>query len=284
MCTVTEPTLPTVPGWTFGTPTVNPAGPVTITTKGTTYEVIVPDTITRDTGSLKVSKVFDPKTSGFVGTFAIGVDCTVNSFDQTLNLAAGADQTISGIRPARCARSPSPRCPRCPAGPSAPRRSIPQGRSPSPPRAPPTRSSSPTRSNSGRQGPRRQGRHARKQHLLRLRPAGSGWGLDLDLADNGGVNYQDFTFAAPDFGTKTVVETVPDGWTLTGASCTGVDESAIANGVSFDLTAGADIVCTFTNVQKGEIIADKVTDPAADPQEFTFTPSWALPDDETTSS
>ena len=45
VCTVTEPTLPTVPGWTFGTPTVNPAGPVTITTKGTTYEVIVTNTI-----------------------------------------------------------------------------------------------------------------------------------------------------------------------------------------------------------------------------------------------
>ena len=65
------PTTPT--GWTFGTPTLSDSqapttdGTVVITTKDATYEVIVTNTISRDLGSLKISKVFDPLTSGFVG-------------------------------------------------------------------------------------------------------------------------------------------------------------------------------------------------------------------------
>ena len=99
VCTVSEPSTPTPPdGWTFGTPVLSPvSGQVTITTKATTYTVEVTNSISRDTGSLKVKKNFDANGSGFAGNFSINVDCTVNSFDQTLMLAGGGEETITGI-------------------------------------------------------------------------------------------------------------------------------------------------------------------------------------------
>ena len=99
VCTVSEPSTPTPPdGWTFGTPVLSPAsGEVTIATKATTYTVEVTNSISRDTGSLKVKKNFDANGSGFAGNFAIDVDCTVDSFDQTLMLAGGGEATITGI-------------------------------------------------------------------------------------------------------------------------------------------------------------------------------------------
>ncbi len=100
---------------------------------------------------------------------------------------------------------------------------------------------------------------------------GSGtFGPDLDLKDNGtDSNYEDYTFSAGEFGTKTITETVPDGWSLTGASCTGVDESEISDGVSFAVAAGDDIECTFTNVQDATLTIKKVTAPA-DAGDTTF--------------
>jgi hypothetical protein len=108
-CTVTEPDLPTAPtGWSFGTPTFDPAdGTVTITisTQGSNLVmapasawVTVTNTISRDLGELKISKVFDASASGFTGTFAIAYDCDDGSaHDGTVTLAAGGSQTISGI-------------------------------------------------------------------------------------------------------------------------------------------------------------------------------------------
>ena len=128
-CVVTEPATPTTPtGWTFGTPTLSDSqapttdGTVVITTKDATYEVIVTNTISRDLGNLKISKVFDPLTSGFAGTFAINYDCN----DGTAHDGTGqprrrrrARRSVAS-RPGRPASSPSrpPRPPR-PAGPSA---------------------------------------------------------------------------------------------------------------------------------------------------------------------
>jgi hypothetical protein len=55
-------------------------------------------TNTRDLGSLKINKVFDPLTSGYAGTFAINYDCDDGTtHDGTLNLLAGGTQTINGI-------------------------------------------------------------------------------------------------------------------------------------------------------------------------------------------
>ena len=98
-CTVSEPSTPTPPpGWSFGTPTTNPSnGTVTIVTSPTA-EVTVTNTISRDTGSLKITKSFDANGSGFAGDFSIGYDCNDGtSNDGTVTLAAGASQTINGI-------------------------------------------------------------------------------------------------------------------------------------------------------------------------------------------
>jgi uncharacterized repeat protein (TIGR01451 family) len=93
-CTVSEPTLPTAPtGWTFGTPSIS-GSPATVT-KGTADAAVavnVANSISRDTGFLKITKVFDPKTSGFSGTFSITYNC--GSGDQTVALAAGASTTV----------------------------------------------------------------------------------------------------------------------------------------------------------------------------------------------
>ncbi|MBN2844145.1 MAG: hypothetical protein JXM68_13745, partial [Sedimentisphaerales bacterium] len=97
-CTVTEPTLPTAPdGWTFGTPAFNPTDGI-VTISETLAEVTVTNTISRDLGELKISKVFDPLSSGFTGTFAINYDCDDGiAHDGTVTLAAGGSETISGI-------------------------------------------------------------------------------------------------------------------------------------------------------------------------------------------
>jgi hypothetical protein len=47
----------------------------------------------------------------------------------------------------------------------------------------------------------------------------------------------------------------------------GTGTSATVNGI----TAGADIVCTFTNTKRGQVVIDKVTDPSGDAQLFGFT-------------
>lgn len=58
----------------------------------------VTNTISRDLGELKISKVFDAGDSGFTGTFAINYDCDDGeAYDGTVNLAAGGTKTISGI-------------------------------------------------------------------------------------------------------------------------------------------------------------------------------------------
>jgi uncharacterized repeat protein (TIGR01451 family) len=70
-------------------------------------------------------------------------------------------------------------------------------------------------------------------------------------------------------GTYSVSETVPSGWDLTSSTCS--DGSSPG---SISLQAGETVTCTFTNTKRGSIIVDKVTNPSADPQSFTFTPSY----------
>ena len=63
-CTVSE-TLPNPPtGWSFGTPTYDPSATVTIATKDQVVTVTVQNTLTRDTGSLAVTKYHDQNKSG----------------------------------------------------------------------------------------------------------------------------------------------------------------------------------------------------------------------------
>ena len=124
LCTVTEPSTPTPPaGWTFGTPTLsdNQAptddGKVTINDKDATYTVEVTNTITRNTGSLKIKKIFDAGSSGFGGTFAINYDCNDGTaHDGTANLAAGGETTITGIPTGTLCTVTEPSTPTPPAG------------------------------------------------------------------------------------------------------------------------------------------------------------------------
>ena len=77
-----------------------------------------------------------------------------------------------------------------------------------------------------------------------------------------------FAFTAPQFGTKTVTETVPAGWTLTGIVCAGdttgvligadTDFDAGDTSVSVPIDAGDSVSCTFTNTEQIELIIEKV--------------------------
>ena len=83
-------------GYTFGTPTFSPSATVTITVKGATVEVTTNNTLTRDTGSLKLSKALTGGPAGFTGPFTIHYVCdAAHTGDVQVN--AGSFQTISGI-------------------------------------------------------------------------------------------------------------------------------------------------------------------------------------------
>ena len=68
-------------------------------------------------------------------------------------------------------------------------------------------------------------------------------------------------------GTYTVTETVPAGWDLTGVT---LDGAAFTNGGSIVLGAGQVRYVNFTDTQRGKIIVDKITVPAASPVSFSF--------------
>ena len=65
-----------------------------------------------------------------------------------------------------------------------------------------------------------------------------------------------------------VAETVPDGWDRTSAVCD--DGSAID---AITLSPGEVVKSTFTNTKRGELVVDKVTDPAGAADSFPFTVS-----------
>src|SRR5439155_1474259 len=74
-CTVSEPTLPSVPNYTFGTPTSSPPATVTLQTNGSTVTVTTNTPLARDTGSLELAKSLDDGGSGYTGPFTIHWDC-----------------------------------------------------------------------------------------------------------------------------------------------------------------------------------------------------------------
>jgi len=98
-CTVTEPTLPTAPtNWTFGAPSIS-GSPATITSgnQDAAVEVTVTNSITRDTGSFKITKhVSNPDGATLPAAFTGTYDCGAG-FTGTWSVAAGASQTVSGI-------------------------------------------------------------------------------------------------------------------------------------------------------------------------------------------
>ncbi len=116
-CTVSEPTLPTAPsGWTFGPPTFSTPNPQTIT-KGDqagAVAVTVTNTISHDQGYFKISKVFNPLSSGFTGTFAIKYNCGAGVV--TVNLAAGGSTTVGPFNTGTSCTVSEPTFPTAPSG------------------------------------------------------------------------------------------------------------------------------------------------------------------------
>jgi hypothetical protein len=84
----------------------------------------------------------------------------------------------------------------------------------------------------------------------------SNFSLDDD-ADATLANSQQFTNLTP--GIVSVTETAITGWQLTGLSCTGINYTwdGATNILNLNLPAGADVTCTFTNTQLGNISGTK---------------------------
>ena len=99
---------------------------------------------------------------------------------------------------------------------------------------------------------------------------GMGFDFSGDLGDFGLDDGGSETFDALLPGDYDVSEAVPVDWVLAGVVCTGGDSTVAANGVQVHLDPGEDVVCTFTNVERGSITIVKETNPKAG-AEFGFT-------------
>ncbi|HEU4526851.1 MAG TPA: hypothetical protein VFT80_02845, partial [Actinomycetota bacterium] len=114
-------------------------------------------------------------------------------------------------------------------------------------------------------------------------------GPDFQITTSGGsgsYSGNPIAFAAGSFGTKTVTETVPTGWTLTNITCTGdttgvligsdADFDAGDTSVEVPIDAGDSVSCTFTNTKDATltVIKDAIPD---DAQDFSFTNTGFAP-------
>ena len=89
----------------------------------------------------------------------------------------------------------------------------------------------------------------------------SAFTLTTTAAGDAGKDSAAYTALAP--GPYDVAETVPDGWTLVSASCTGDDDGT--DPASIVLDAGEAVVCTFHDAQeRGAILITKTRKHAAD--------------------
>jgi uncharacterized protein DUF5979/prealbumin domain-containing protein len=94
-CTISE-TLPNPPaGYSFGTPSFSPSATVTISS-GTTVEVTTNNTLTLDTGSLKLTKSLSGGPQDYTGPFTINYSCT-DGTNGSVQVNAGSSQTVSNI-------------------------------------------------------------------------------------------------------------------------------------------------------------------------------------------
>lgn len=101
---------------------------------------------------------------------------------------------------------------------------------------------------------------------------------DFALDDDAdGTLPNSFTADNLETGDYSVTESMPATWTLTGISC--MDGEGSVDPVSMDLATGAltvhvnngqNVTCTFTNVQQGMAVVQKVVLPDTDPTSFTF--------------
>lgn len=93
---------------------------------------------------------------------------------------------------------------------------------------------------------------------------GSGLPAGTTLTTQSGWATETFSGLDQD-NTYSVAETVPAGWDLASATCTGTNVPA-----SITPNPGETVTCTFTNVERGHLIVEKTTDPADDPTVFTI--------------
>lgn len=99
----------------------------------------------------------------------------------------------------------------------------------------------------------------------------SAFSLDDDSGDATLSNTKTFAELLP--GTYSVTETATNGWDLSGLTCTGGGTQVDGATVSITLAPGANVSCTYTNRQHGQIIVNKVTNPANDQTAFSVTAS-----------
>jgi hypothetical protein len=106
-------------------------------------------------------------------------------------------------------------------------------------------------------------------------PGGSGQSFEFDpsyganffLKDADPVN--DSGPLAPGSGYSVAEVNTPTGWDQKSATC---DDGSPVNNIT--LSPGETVTCTFTNIQRGHIIVDKVTSPSGSTQSFEFDPSY----------
>jgi CSLREA domain-containing protein len=89
--------------------------------------------------------------------------------------------------------------------------------------------------------------------------------LDTDSDSTTPPSHTDTLTASQLAGTKSIAEAVPAGWTLSGITCTGTTATRSGDSVSFTVSSGAQIVCTFTNTKRGSVTLKKTTNGVVDP-------------------
>lgn len=72
-------------------------------------------------------------------------------------------------------------------------------------------------------------------------------------------------------GQYTSTEAALAGWDLNGISCDDNNSSGNGATATINVEAGESVTCTFSNSKRGHMIVRKQTDPADDPQMFSFT-------------
>ena len=90
----------------------------------------------------------------------------------------------------------------------------------------------------------------------------SAFTLDTNTSDSTNSDTKVFTFSGSQLGSKSVTEGSTSGWSLTDITCVGATNSGTSPTATVNVTAGADITCTYTNKKDAKLTIKKVTDPA----------------------
>ena len=99
-CSVTEDALTPIPGYTWGTPDITPAS-ASIPNSGNTT-ITVANILTRDLGTLQITKTLAEGSAPFTGGFTINYECAPASGDEakktgSVTIAAGGTETVKAI-------------------------------------------------------------------------------------------------------------------------------------------------------------------------------------------